>query len=94
MRLCAFGPGRKPCFWLIEAKQAATPRHIAFAARERPAVDAFYQAALEIGARDNGPPGPRPMYHKDYYGAFVLDPDGNNIEAVCHAKAATDRADG
>lgn len=59
--------------------------HVAFASRERAPVDAFYHAALAAGARDNGPPGVRPQYHPNYYGAFVLDPDGYNIEAVCHA---------
>lgn len=78
------GYGReRPVFWLHEG--AAGPgRHVAFAARSRAEVDAFYKAAMAAGGRDNGPPGPRPQYHADYYGAFVLDPDGNNIEAVCH----------
>ncbi len=58
--------------------------HIAFAAPDRATVDAFHDAALAAGGRDNGEPGPRPIYHEHYYGAFVLDPDGNNIEAVCH----------
>lgn len=59
--------------------------HVAFAAPSREAVSAFHRVALESGGRDNGPPGLRPHYHKDYYGAFVLDPDGHNIEACCHA---------
>jgi predicted lactoylglutathione lyase len=58
---------------------------VAFAAASRAAVDAFHKAALEAGGRDNGPPGLRPQYHPNYYGAFVFDPDGHNIEAVCHA---------
>jgi catechol 2,3-dioxygenase-like lactoylglutathione lyase family enzyme len=58
--------------------------HVAFSAESRKAVDAFYRAAIEAGYRDNGPPGERPIYHEGYYGAFVLDPDGNNIEAVFH----------
>jgi catechol 2,3-dioxygenase-like lactoylglutathione lyase family enzyme len=58
--------------------------HIAFASGSRAIVDAFYRAALAAGARDNGLPGLRPNYHPNYYGAFVLDPDGYNIEAVCH----------
>ena len=66
-------------------KQAASPRHVAFAAPDRSAVDAFYAAALAAGGRDHGAPGLRPQYHPNYYGAFVLDPDGNNAEAVCHA---------
>ena len=59
--------------------------HIAITAKDRPAVEAFYQAAIAAGAKDNGPPGLRPQYHPNYYGAFVLDFDGHNIEAVCHA---------
>jgi catechol 2,3-dioxygenase-like lactoylglutathione lyase family enzyme len=58
--------------------------HVAFAARDRAIVDAFHAAALEAGGRDNGAPGIRPIYHPDYYGAYVLDPDGNNVEVVCH----------
>ena len=60
---------------------------MAIVAKARPAVDAFYHAALAAGGRDNGPPGLRPHYHQNYYAAFVLDPDGHNIEAVCHAPA-------
>ena len=59
-------------------------QHIAFRAPDRAAVDAFYAAALAAGGRDNGPPGLRPNYHPDYYAAFVLDPDGHRLEAVCH----------
>jgi catechol 2,3-dioxygenase-like lactoylglutathione lyase family enzyme len=58
--------------------------HVAFAAKTREEVDAFHRTALEAGYRDNGPPGERPIYHEGYYGAFVLDPDGNNVEAVFH----------
>jgi catechol 2,3-dioxygenase-like lactoylglutathione lyase family enzyme len=76
-----FGDTR-PDFWVMQAEHAA-PTHIAFAA-DRPTVDAFYQAALAAGGRDYGPPGLRADYHPNYYGAFVLDPEGNNIEAVCH----------
>ena len=61
--------------------------HIAFTAKTRAQVDSFYEAALKAGGKDNGAPGPRPHYHENYYGAFVLDPDGNNIEAVCHKGA-------
>ena len=61
--------------------------HVAFAASSREAVDAFYRAGLAAGGKDNGPPGLRPHYHANYYAAFVLDPDGNNIEAVCHASS-------
>lgn len=83
-RMCAFGPEGKPVFWVIEVKETFTPRHVAFTAASRAAVDAFYKAALAQGVEDNGEPGLRPQYHPHYYGAFVIDPDGNNIEAVCH----------
>jgi catechol 2,3-dioxygenase-like lactoylglutathione lyase family enzyme len=83
-RTCAFGPPGRPVFWVIEAQVPATPRHTAFAAADRAGVDAFYRAALAAGGRDNGAPGLRPQYHPRYYGAFVLDPDGNNVEACCH----------
>lgn len=82
--MAGFGKDGKPSFWVIEVKNAYTPRHIAFAAPNRAAVDAFYAQALKTGARDNGKPGLREMYHPNYYGAFVFDPDGNNVEAVCH----------
>jgi catechol 2,3-dioxygenase-like lactoylglutathione lyase family enzyme len=65
----------------------SSPVHVAFAADRREQVDAFYAAALAAGGRDNGPPGLRPEYSTDYYGAFVLDPDGHNIEAVHHGRA-------
>lgn len=82
-----FGIGGRPFFWIGEGGHVATDIHIAFAAESRDAVNAFYTAALEAGGKDNGGPGIRPHYHANYYGAFVLDPDGNNIEAVCHAPA-------
>ena len=72
-----------PSFWLREGVTASEAQHVAFTARNRSEVDSFYAAAMAAGGRDNGKPGLRPQYHKDYYGAFVLDPDGNNIEAVC-----------
>lgn len=79
------GYGReRPTFWLHEGREPGPGRHIAFSARSRAEVDAFHEAALAAGGRDNGAPGLRPHYHPDYYGAFVFDPDGNNIEAVCH----------
>ena len=82
------GYGRdRPSFWLSDGKKPHDTQHFAFAARSRPEVDAFYAAAIGAGGRDNGAPGLRPHYHENYYGAFVLDPDGNNIEAVCHAPA-------
>ena len=86
-RLCAFGPGRAQ-FWIAEGKEAYTPRHIAFTAADHAAVDAFWAAGRETGAADNGAPGPRPIYHPHYYGGFLIDPDGNNVEAVCHAPVA------
>ncbi len=63
------------------------PVHIAIVTKDRPTVDAFHRAALAADGRDNGPPGLRAHYHPNYCGAFVLDPDGHNIEAVCHASA-------
>lgn len=79
-----FGASEKPFFWLGESEDASGPLHIAFAAPNRAGVDAFYEAALKAGGTDNGAPGLRPHYHANYYGAFVLDLDGNNVEAVCH----------
>jgi len=79
------GYGReRPTFWMHEGGAPRDRQHIAFAARSRAEVDAFHAAALAAGGKDNGGPGPRPHYHPNYYGAFVLDPDGHNIEAVCH----------
>jgi catechol 2,3-dioxygenase-like lactoylglutathione lyase family enzyme len=78
------GRGDKPEFWFGPGVNNAGPVHVAFAAENRERVRAFYAAAIAAGGRDNGPPGPRPLYHPGYYGAFVLDPDGHNIEAVCH----------
>ncbi|MCA9623709.1 MAG: VOC family protein [Myxococcales bacterium] len=83
--ICGLGVGGKPDLWLRPAlEDPVSPTHIAFRAESREAVDAFYRAALEAGGRDNGAPGLRPQYHPNYYGAFVLDPDGYNIEAVHH----------
>ena len=83
-RMCAFGTEGRPIFWIIETKVAHTPRHTAFTAANREAVDEFYRCAMEQGGTDNGVPGLRPHYHEHYYGGFVFDPDGNNVEAVCH----------
>ena len=80
-----FGAQGKPFFWIGDGEKPGDHLHVAFAASSRADVDAFYEAAIAAGAKDNGAPGLRPIYHADYYGAFVLDPDGNNIEAVCHA---------
>ena len=79
-----FGVGR-PFFWIGTGGKVSVQTHVAFAAESRKTVDEFYAAAIAAGGRDNGKPGLRPHYHENYYGAFVLDPDGNNIEAVCHA---------
>lgn len=86
--VAGFGEPPKPDFWLARAtphKQAHHPSiHFAFRAKTREAVDAFYRAAIAAGGVCNGAPGLRPHYHPNYYGAFVFDPDGHNIEAVCH----------
>ena len=81
-----FGSG-KPDFWIGAEGKLEKPVHVAIVANARPAVDAFYRAALAAGGKDNGAPGLRAHYHPSYYAAFVLDPDGHNIEAVCHAPA-------
>lgn len=78
------GAGGKPDFWITEGGRTTPHLHVAFAAKNRAAVDAFYLAAIAAGGTDNGPPGIRAHYHPNYYGAFVLDPDGHNIEACCH----------
>jgi len=77
--------GPKPYFWIsARERPAVSGAHVAFEAPDTDTVDAFHAAALAAGGSDNGAPGRRPIYHPAYYGAFVLDPDGNNIEAVCH----------
>lgn len=78
------GRNGKPSMWLYETKDVPAPLHIAIAADSRAEVDAFYKAALAAGGKDNGAPGLRPHYHPNYYGAFIVGPDGHNIEAVCH----------
>lgn len=77
----------RPFFWIAEQDATRGKLHIALTAKTRAEVDAFHAAALAAGGTDNGGPGVRPHYHPSYYGAFVLDPDGHNIEAVCHAPA-------
>ena len=79
-----FGVPPKPDFWIAGGTPNVPPVHVAFRVSSCELVDAFHAAALAAGGRDNGPPGLRPHYHPNYYGAFVLDPDGHNIEAVCH----------
>lgn len=81
-----FGDGR-PEFWIGIGKPAQSGMHVALVASSRAAVDAFYAAGLANGGTDNGAPGIRAHYHPDYYGAFIYDLDGNNVEAVCHAPA-------
>ena len=78
-----FGEPPRTDFWLYQGKPSGVTTHIAFQVSKRALVDAFYQAAMAAGGRDNGKPGLRPQYNPSYYGAFVLDPDGYNIEAVC-----------
>jgi catechol 2,3-dioxygenase-like lactoylglutathione lyase family enzyme len=82
-----FGADGKPDFWIGGEGGIDKPMHVAILAKDRAAVDAFYHAAIAAGGRDNGPPGIRAHYHPDYYGAFVRDLDGHNIEAVCHDPA-------
>ncbi len=92
-QVAGYGKGHKPDLWIgagrsdfqtPEQVKVITPTHVAFAASSRAEVDAFYRAAMEAGGKDNGAPGLRPHYHANYYGAFVFDPDGHNIEAVYH----------
>ena len=87
--VAGFGEPPKPDFWINLGTPNRPALHVAFRVNRRALVDAFYRAALAAGGRDNGAPGLRPHYHQDYYGAFVLDPDGHNIEVVCHEPAAT-----
>jgi len=83
MKFCGIGPNQQPNVWLAPSDEVR-PYHLAFRANSQAEVDAFYSAALEAGAKDNGAPGPRPQYHANYYAAFVLDGDGYNLEAVIH----------
>ena len=83
VKVTGYGDDR-PWFWIAEEDATTGKLHIALAAPDHASVDAFYTEALRAGGTDNGAPGPRPHYHPHYYGAFVLDPDGHNIEAVCH----------
>lgn len=82
------GRKQKPSLWLHATTQVPAPLHLAFAADDHEQVDAFHRAALAAGGKDNGPPGLRPHYHHNYYAAFVIGPDGHNVEAVCHKPAA------
>ncbi len=78
------GNTQKPDLWISERDEPSSPVHVAISASDRAAVDAFFEAAIAAGGTDNGAPGMRPDYHPRYYGAFVLDPDGHNVEAVTH----------
>ncbi|MGA8899388.1 VOC family protein [Bradyrhizobium sp.] len=82
-RFAGYGVNPKAFFWIGIRNKPQTGSHIAFAANDRATVDRFYEAAVAAGGKDNGPPGIRAHYDPDYYGAFVLDPDGHNVEAVC-----------
>jgi catechol 2,3-dioxygenase-like lactoylglutathione lyase family enzyme len=84
-RAAGFGANNKPDFWIGGEGKLNRPVHVALTAKDRPTVDAFYRAAIAAGGKDNGAPGLRPHYHANYYAAFVLDSEGHNIEAVCHA---------
>ena len=85
--VCGFGD-KMPFFWIGKRGRGSDNGvHVAFTAPDRATVDAFHEAALAAGGKDNGEPGVREIYHPHYYGAFVLDPDGNNVEAVCHTPA-------
>lgn len=85
--VAGFGENGKPDFWISGGTPNTPPIHVAFRVASRAMVDAFHQAAMAAGGTDNGGPGLRPHYHPNYYGAFVRDPDGHNIEAVCHEAA-------
>jgi predicted lactoylglutathione lyase len=81
------GPGDKPSLWLFQTTEKPAHLHMAFVAESRQQVDAFHKAALAAGGQDNGAPGLRPQYHENYYGAFIIGPDGHNVEVVCHKPA-------
>lgn len=87
VKVIGYGDDR-PWFWIAQEDATSGKLHIALQANDRASVDAFHAAAFLAGGVDNGPPGLRPHYHPDYYGAFVLEPDGHNIEAVCHMPCA------
>ncbi len=83
-RAAGFGTADKPEFWVVQREPYGTGTHVAFTCDDRATVDAFHATALAAGATDNGAPGLREHYHPTYYAAFALDPDGNNVEVVCH----------
>jgi len=82
------GQNKKPSLWLFETQEHPAHLHLAFSAENREQVDEFYKAAMAAGGKDNGAPGLRPHYHPNYYGGFVIGPDGHNVEAVCHKPQA------
>jgi catechol 2,3-dioxygenase-like lactoylglutathione lyase family enzyme len=82
------GQNGKPTLWMSQSAEKPAHLHLAFTAQSRKQVEEFYRAALEAGGKDNGAPGVRPHYHANYYGAFVIGPDGHNVEAVCHLPPA------
>lgn len=82
------GRDRKPSFWIGTTEEKCSALHLAFVAENRRQVDDFYRRALAAGGKDNGPPGLRPNYHANYYAAFVIGPDGHNVEVVCHKPEA------
>jgi len=84
VQVLGFSKNNKIDTWFTNDTPVSGPTHIAWTVDSKNLVNAFYAAAISAGGKDNGKPGPRPHYHKDYYGAFILDPDGNNVEAVCH----------
>jgi catechol 2,3-dioxygenase-like lactoylglutathione lyase family enzyme len=86
-KACGYGKDDHPFFWFGDNERTGEGFHVAFVVDSRNLVDAFYKAALAAGGTDNGAPGLRPHYHPNYYAAFVLDPDGHNVEAVCHRSA-------
>ena len=88
--VAGFGEAPKPDFYVIHGTPNNPPVHVAFRVASRVIVDAFYKAAIDAGGKDNGAPGIRAHYHPNYYGAYVLDPDGHNIEAVCHESPVSD----
>ena len=86
--MLGFGEPHKPFFWIKQGAAPQSPMHLAFRAKSRAAVDGFHQAALAASATDDGAPGLRPDYHANYYGAFIIDPDGHHLEAVSHGDTA------
>jgi len=86
-KAAGFGTDDKPEFWISQREPFGTGTHLAFSAEDRATVDAFHDAAVAAGGSDNGPPGVREHYHPTYYAGFVIDPDDNNVEVVCHKPA-------